>query len=379
MNGPATATSIRALLLALVCAPLLSATTCTPHCPRPAYRDWFEQHPAVAALTIDVFDVETRAAFCAFTLDLAVLRTLSVAEPEALQSCVEPAYCPTVALTHEEVREIRAARAALAIWLDLQDVLPWKLADYSEAELAMLFDPDELFDPVSGGHGFFSVVDHSPAEVYAFLEANDLIGPDLPSTVERILDEVRTTDAETNFLHGIAAWDPVDTAYTAWEALAVPAERGRISRRGCHSMTRILLAMLRSVNIPGYETRAGLWFGGGHSTAVLEATRQVVPHGDDIYSATLRAAPSAGFLPDFDFYGDPAHTAVCGSAGPCLSRRHRALLALAHPDNWTTRRCCDPGQYGYASCEDYLTASYASVLTAGEIAAGAAAVEAGCP
>ncbi|MBI4601137.1 MAG: hypothetical protein HY721_04165 [Planctomycetes bacterium] len=137
------------------------------------------------------------------------------------------------------------------------------------------------------------------------------------------------------------------------------------------------VGVLRSVNVPGEVVTSG-WFVPGHATAVWPALERVLPHGDDIYRGDLRAIPSPELLPDFAFYEDPASVALCGSDRPCISQRHRALGSIAYPAEWTLARCCAPDRYGYATCEDYLVATYGAWLTPEEIAGAVPRIEDAC-
>jgi hypothetical protein len=286
-------------------------------CPRPTYVSYLEDNPAVAAVSVDTFDQETLDYFCEYVDQLDTAGAISIAEPAESQICQEPNYCLWIALSVSEEKRILAAKTAQSIWLDMNSQVAWKLSDYAESELLGLFDRDVVFDQIGSEYAFYSVVDYSPSDVYSYMESSGLVGADIVTTVHLVLDDVRTTDWETNFLHGISAYDPVNTAYTLYDALTIPSSRGRISRKGCHSMSRILLGMLRSVNIPGYETSGGQWYSGGHSSAVLPPVGYVVPHGDDIYSASLRAAPTDEFLPTFDFYTDLLPVAETPSTPSC--------------------------------------------------------------
>jgi hypothetical protein len=138
------------------------------------------------------------------------------------------------------------------------------------------------------------------------------------------------------------------------------------------------LGLLRSLNIPGEETHGGEWFGTGHSSAVWPALERVMPHGDDIYNASLRATPVEEFLPTFGFYDDSNNIAVCGTDQFCLSLRHRSLLAIKYPSNYTVEHCCNPTYYGYASCSDYLTDSHGDSLTSEEITNAAIQIQSLC-
>ncbi len=335
------------------------------------YSRYLQENPAVARSAFDRLDGTSRCLLASFLQELDATGAIQLEPPAAMGAL--PAGASSVAVTAAEARRIVAAKTAHAFWIDHEGIVPWRLEEYAEEELRGLFDPVLLLD--SGR--FLSVVDHSPSEVFRYASDKDLLRADRLATVSAVLDDLRA-----DFYHGSPSYGDPATAYTLRDALTVYSDRGfllaRIARIGCHSMARITVGVLRSLNIPGTVVTSG-WFLPGHATGVWPAIERVMPHGDDIYRGDLRAIPSAELLPGFSFYDDPGHQLVCGSDRPCLSLRHRALGAIAHPADWVRSRCCDPARYGYASCEDYLVADYGAWLTAEEIAAAAVKLEAACP
>lgn len=353
--------------------------TVTTACLPPVYETLLASAPHLESASVGALDADTSARLCQVVRELETTGEVASAEPQASVDCVEPDYCPTIVLTAEETSAILAAKVGHALWLDVHEHVPWRLADYDAGELAGLFDASVL---MTNGSSFRHVVDHSPSRAYGYLLDQQLIAADVEATMARVFDDLRSTDTRTSFIHGIGSRDPTSTAVTlmdaleTWEDIGVPA---RISRAGCHSMSRIALGLLRSANIPGVERHSGQWYPNGHSTPEWPAVALVLPHGDDLYGATLRATPGTELATPFAFHSDAANTAVCGSDTSCLSRRHRALLATEYPAQWTERRCCDPTTYGYGSCSDYLTNDYGTLLTTAEIEAASTSITAVCP
>lgn len=357
--------------------------TSGPRCPPTRYAAYLAANPRVFAATFGRLDAAGKAYLCKDLDEIEAKSSITIAEPAASASCTEPASCTYITPTADERRQILAAKYAHAIWLDRNAKVPWSLANGSPAALDGLFDPNVLF---RNGTHFMSVVDYSPTDAWNYLVGRKLIRADMKSSMIAVLADLRTTDTKLEFVHGIGTGtdpDPVNTAYTLDQALRTRVTKPggvtvRVSRRGCHSMSRILLALLRAMNIPGNEVHAGRWYGAGHSTPYWPAMRLVIPHGDDLYQATLRVTPTAALLTPESFYTDSANTAVCGSDRGCLGRRHASLNAVAYPARYTTRRCCDPTTYGYASCSAYLTANYSTTLSSAEITAAAASIKASC-
>jgi probable HAF family extracellular repeat protein/predicted outer membrane repeat protein len=338
------------------------------------YSVYFHCNPAIADATINSIDTETAGYFWQHIDELELTGTIQIAEPEALQNCVEPQSCTVIDLTDTEKKRIHAAKMAHSIWLDKNELLPWNIRTHSADQLAGLFDETLLFSHSGSQHYFLSVVDHSPSEVYDYLTANDLLKGDPLSTFHAVMDDLRS-----DFRHGNTGDTNRHTAYTVAEALTTyAAYEMRVSRSGCHTMTRIAIAMLRSVNIPGEETTNGKWFETGHSSALWPTLEYVLPHGDNIYNGLLRATPVDEFLPTLTFYQTNMSTAPCQASLVCLSHRHMSLNAVKYPSTWTIARSCDPTRYGYDTCKDYIYDEHSSYLTTPEMDAAATELEILC-
>ena len=339
-----------------------------------SYSVYFACNDNVADASINTLNQETLEYFWDFIAELENTGAIEMAEPADKQDCNDPDYCRYIYLTAQESERILAAKMAHSIWLDRNNMLPWTIRDYSQDELAGLFDPGGLFSGNESAYYYFSVVDHSPSEVYSYIADNDLLKGDELDTLYAVLDDVRA-----DFRHGNTSDENRNTAYNVREALSTYASNNmRVSRVGCHSSTRIIIAMLRSVNVPGEETNSGTWYENGHSSAVWPTLETVLPHGDHIYNALIRATPSDELLPTFSFYDVNLNTAPCGASTVCLSHRHASLNAVKYPADWTLSRSCDPARYGYESCEDYIYDQHSRYLTTEEMDAAVTTLEAIC-
>ncbi|MCP4603573.1 MAG: hypothetical protein GY847_24155, partial [Proteobacteria bacterium] len=334
------------------------------------YVTYLQANPEIAAASVDQFSPDRLALFSGYIDELINTDSIDISEPAASVACVEPEICGSIMLTQDEQDKIIAAKTAHAIWLDYEQLVSWRLADYSDEELALLFSPDKLlFD----GNHFNWVVDHNPSMAYQYVLDNDLLASTAIDSFYWILADLRSTDDRSSFFHGLSS-DP-KTSYTLWDALTewVPgggSDLHRISRQGCHSMTRITIGLLRSINIPGEYITDGSWFSFAHSSAVWPALGMVMPHGDDVYNAALRQTPDEELAATMAFYEAPDNLAVCDGADDvayCLGERHHALIATTYPADWTTGICCDPATHGYATCEEYLSETYSAVLTSSEL------------
>ncbi|MHC4656787.1 MAG: right-handed parallel beta-helix repeat-containing protein [Planctomycetota bacterium] len=337
------------------------------------YSDYFASNPTVAKASINNFDEETLRYFWQYIEQLENDGFIQIDEPVELQACEAPEECRRIYLTDAEIKRILAAKTAHSMWLDKNDMLPWRLRNYTQDKLNGLFSKDVVIDL---GYSFLSVVDYSPSDVYAYIQDKQLVKNDILNTVYVVLDDLRA-----DFLHGSGDYgDPMLTAYSLYDALTNYSVRPigpiRVARNGCYSMSRITLGVLRSVNIPGEEVHSGEWYDGGHSSAKWTAIEGVMPHGDDIYIGSLTEVPSDEFLVPFTFYD--VNVEPCGDNKPCISHRHRSLKAVAYPSYSTLVRCCDPNSYGYESCKDYLVDQHGAYLTQEEIDAAVVALEALC-
>jgi hypothetical protein len=336
----------------------------------------------VTSATLGRLTADEQAQLCADLAELESTGALVVPEPAASIACVEPSSCSSISLTAAERSRILVGKHAHAVWLDYRGKVPWRLADYTAAALDGLFDPSVLFFGV-GGTRFRYVVDHSSSEAWAYVQAQKLVASSPRKSIETVLSDLRTTEEAYDFLHGAAdLGDPVDTPYTLREALTSYREGRpgiRVAREGCHSMSRIVLGLLRAMNVPGVEVHDGTWFHNGHSSATWPAFALVMPHGDDLYNSILYAAPTSALLVEESFYTDPSNVAVCGTDAGYLGDRHRFLAAIRYPPKYLTERCCNPANYDYASCAAYLTENFGSYLTAAEVTGAEAVFQAGCP
>lgn len=260
-----------------------------------------------------------------------------------------------VYLTSVELKKILAAKAAHSVWLDKNDKVPWKLSNYNSEELLTLFDKNTLFNFDAYQQSFyFSVVDYSPSDAYQY--AKKFIKDNMKETVYSIID-----DSRSDFIHFVKDDGEPSAPSSLIDALNYRIDSDneymngkRISRLGCHSMSRILIGQLRSINIPAYETR-GFYEGKSHSSGVfIGGEVGFLNHGDDIYTRTLTAAPTDKLLMELDYFNKKVKP--CGEYTECAKKetmRFTALQSIKYISDSTINACCDI-KYGYDSCEDFF-------------------------
>ena len=104
-----------------------------------------------------------------------------------------------------------------------------------------------------------------------------------------------------------------------------------------------------------------------------------MPHGDDVYTTIMYAAPASELLVEESFYTNPSNIIACDADAGCLGDRHRAMVAMDYPAKYVIERCCDPSKYNYAACTVYTTNDFSPQLTAAEIASFETILRPYCP
>jgi len=146
--------------------------------------DSYSQHPYsvyficnqnVTEASISRFDQETLDYFWDYIAELEDTGVIDMPEPADLQDCNEPEYCPYIYLTDQEGKKIHAAKTAHSIYLDKNELVPWRLAEYTNDELDGLFNKELLFSTSGSRYYYFSVVDHSPSDVYGYILGKELL------------------------------------------------------------------------------------------------------------------------------------------------------------------------------------------------------------
>ncbi len=189
--------------------------------------------------------------------------------------------------TRTEAINMFAAKVAHAVLLEATNIFPWRLNELNVSDLEGLFKPEELMGVAAdysgiGDDGIWDLegatparirqlVDHSPFRAYAVATAR--LGGGFTGTQRDAVGAFATEDCgrlyhsnQTNF----------STACTV-DTIAA----NTVARNGCHCLARYLLALCRSVNIPGKKLFG--WLNNTtHASAEFPHLRLWLNHGDDM-------------------------------------------------------------------------------------------------
>jgi len=199
-------------------------------------------------------------------------------------------------LSKKDAKSLYMAYAANSLAVEIGERVPWSVLEYSDKELAVLFDSRQLSKrKLFGGYGIkndphgYSLP--SPPEIAAAFMA-DKIGPDRLATIVNLLEWCR---GMAHFLGGYTA----DNAEVHWGYRGfMPASRiieGTVNTAkpqmgtrhwtgGCHGTSGFLRSVLRAVNIPVAHV-----FNANHSLTHFVTEGAYLTHGDDPYSAWFKS------------------------------------------------------------------------------------------
>jgi len=329
----------------------------------PEYRDLFRSCPAIVdamdysnlhadvrSAIWDAFDAADTAGYVADLSDPADMP----ADP--YETTGDPVAFIT--LTRDEAIESYAAKVAHAFITDINGTYQWGLGtSYTQAELAGLLDPDELYYTwdISGDSTLLrSVVDHSP---YRALEIATVdLGGGFAGSHKEAIGALIDAWRNDTWRHSFAG-DPIH----ACTMDLVPPEG--ISRHGCYFATRYLSGLLRCVNIPAF-IHENYYNGSGHSTASFPSIDGVLGHGDNLYNSNLVNLSGLGILDSLTYWN--ANIFPFGEgAGDDTKTPTRTLFALMAKANgghtFDAGRFCS---HGWDSLKSDL--GYDLYLTIGE-------------
>lgn len=286
----------------------------------------------------------------------------------------------------EDAWNMYLAHVAHALKVEVHNLVPWSLTDYSEDELALLFDSRYYvaYEPSTGLYRFslaapggrHGVTDWSPEVAYDFLVQNDVIAT-RAGTVYNFTNWVRQ-----NLVHRNNTTPPNWDGYPGLppiEAILHPPGGERHWTGSCWATTSLYIAVLQSVNIP---VRRGVSFiatqGGqayAHSRVELPSLGFGLAHADESHCEINRrgtnevpvehlfyrfdelteyidepfledGAPGSGEQAGYNMLVRTVDTAFRYRADSILKRRARDLLGHANNslENLLTGAVCDFSQ-----------------------------------
>jgi len=281
------------------------------NCIDASYSKYFDENPRVLEIISYNNDQEEIDYFFDYINELETSGSIDIKKPN-IQSTSE-GNCK-LDLTNEQEKRIRAAKAAHAVWLDKNRILPWTFSQYNDEGLMVILGSEKNLGMVLNGEPFVKwelvnlgvtnecstcVVDYSPSEAYDY--AKQFIKKDALATTYALI-----TDLRSDFVHGSAYYnDSGPLPYTLNDALTTYSRGGeyRVSRLGCQSMVRIIVALLKSVNVPAYYDQG--WYAaldGYHASAFFPTIQKILIHGDDIYG--LESVPIEELLMPYSYFNE---------------------------------------------------------------------------
>jgi hypothetical protein len=219
-------------------------------------------------------------------------KTFSLAAP--------PALIGGEAISEQDAWTIFLAHIAQSLWVEVHRLVPWRLADFNDAQLAFLLDGRWLFSFLADSNtyafryflmGF--ITDWNPQVSYEFLSNLNLIRPTQQETIFALTDWMRghlihiSSDTDKVQQYGYAGFAPADK-------ILYPLEGRKHITEGCSGTTGLYGAVLRAVNVP-VERADVLYENGFHVHPVLPSVDLTLFHGDDPYDANLH--PSGAVVP----------------------------------------------------------------------------------
>ncbi len=193
-------------------------------------------------------------------------------------------------LTRAEAVASWVAKIAHAMYHEIAGTFPWSIATYSEEWMRDLLDPDLLYSLNNGDSswdlsapggvaaGIAAIFDVSPNLVYAKVQPEYTPALTARQAIGNIHDNIGRTMTHVQTGEAANALDMID------QFSASNLRGGQyISRRGCPTASRLMVAFARCINIPGH-LRDGYYAIGYHDSCDFKSANLTLAHGDDIYT-----------------------------------------------------------------------------------------------
>lgn len=154
-------------------------------------------------------------------------------------------------LSPEAAWRVYLAHAAHALWVELHRQVAWSLRSLTPDQIALLLDGRNLLelDPAGDRYAFGpagAVAVWRPEVVFAFLRHHELLAASQEETVYSLADWARRAVRP----RPPSATEPVPEALPSVVRLLEETAAARPSLAGCHALSGLLAAGLRSANVP---------------------------------------------------------------------------------------------------------------------------------
>lgn len=287
-----------------------------------------------------------------------------------------PAGPPTVTegrwLAEPDAWAVFLRHAAHALRLEAGHGVPWSLRSLTPDQLALLLDGRRLLTRDEGRTRYAfgvagEVTDWNPEATLAFLREQEILAPTQEETVYAFADWVRRSVRPPPTDHAHSAGSGRHYGYPGpppVERILEPSPSGPHGRTvpGCHGLSGLFAAALRSANVPVSVAWSRFARPGGtitlHSRVELPTLGRGLPHSAELYLPfslpSGNAIPTATLFPTLGWIRDhvdsPRHFDCDGTdchreAEQALYNAARRLvsLAAAHlPDGLLIDRARDP-------------------------------------
>ncbi|MGA0559474.1 hypothetical protein ACO2Q8_22640 [Larkinella sp. VNQ87] len=246
------------------------------------------------------------------------------------------------------------ASVAHSLALELGNRVNWSVRNYSEQQLAQLFNSREMFywneSPLgymisNGYHGF--VTQGPPLKSYQFMKDHDMISTNRLNTISRAIDWCRF-----NLSHYLGR-SSGDNMEAHWQYRGAPPMMRILSgtfnpeqplfgvrhwTAGCHGTAGFLRMLLRTVNIP-----VKMVFGYQHAQVWFMSDNYYLDHADAPYDSRIKdpAIGAGELLINQDRYMQWFGPGVSQEVeSKNVGRRNRELI-LAYLPNYLLRKYCE--------------------------------------
>jgi hypothetical protein len=311
----------------------------------------------------------------------------------ALEKPEEPTSSPDEPgsiLSPREAWATYLGHVAHALWLEAGRKVPWSLLSFTPDQLALLLDARELLDylPEDGLYRFGpagAAADRDAGWGHRFMVFRELLGPSQEETVWALGGWLRR---RVTYPPEPPRHDRRGTELRSPASMLATVDGASPSVADCHELAGLMIALLRSVNIPAAARTTRLGVPGAEPS---EHSRVDLPTlGRSVADASLLAMPlfrpsgnvipTAALFPTLGWIAENiSHPHQVDCRGEICNRpedqalynmARRAMdLAVSHlPDGLLIRRIDDPGPGSPAPAADALLSGRLAAWGGGEFA-----------